>query len=165
MSRRSLSSPSHSRAALEDALILALREVSGLAALVGQRVAERLALNPTDLECLDVIARKGPVTAGELARASGLTTGAITGVIDRLEEAGFARRERGSEDRRKVLVTARPEAMARAFALYGPIEEAARRDMAGYADADLDLVLDYIRKANASTREAMARMAEAEPET
>ncbi len=97
-----------SRRDLVAALNRAMREASGQGVLYSQAVAERLGINSTDLECLDSVVLRGPLTAGELADATGLTTGAITGVIDRLERAGFARRERDRHDRRKILVRALP---------------------------------------------------------
>jgi DNA-binding MarR family transcriptional regulator len=103
MSRRQVS-----RNELVAALNHAMRDASGQGVLYSQAVAERLGINSTDLECLDIIVMRGPVTAGELARATGLTTGAITGVIDRLDRAGFAKREHDAADRRKVLVRALP---------------------------------------------------------
>ena len=62
--------------------------------LLGAAAAERIGINVTDLNCLNILALSGQLTAGELARATGLTTASITGVLDRLEEAGFVRRER-----------------------------------------------------------------------
>src|SRR5882762_8719381 len=70
--------------------------------------AQRLGVNLTDLHCLNVIERRGSVTAGELAADAGLTSGAITGVVDRLERAGYARRERDPDDRRRVGVAVTP---------------------------------------------------------
>lgn len=68
-------------------------------------VTEAIGLNPTDLGCLCLLLLQGPSPAGRLAEVTGLTTGAVTGVIDRLEEAGFVRRVPDSRDRRKVIVT------------------------------------------------------------
>src|SRR5262245_31160826 len=102
-----MSSKPTKRQELVAALNVAMREASGQGMLYSQAVAQRLGINSTDLECLDYIVR-GPVTAGALAEATGLTTGAITGVIDRLERAGFAKREADANDRRKVLVRITP---------------------------------------------------------
>src|SRR5574342_463312 len=98
-----MSTKTKKRRELEAALNGALRDVSGQGVLYSQAVAERLRINSTDLECLDHISR-GPVTAGRLAELTGLTTGAITGVIDRLERIGLVRREHDPDDRRKPLV-------------------------------------------------------------
>ncbi|MFT7839396.1 MarR family transcriptional regulator [Saccharothrix sp. BKS2] len=81
------------------------RETSALTVALHSRVAERMGLSPTDGRCLALAARaEGPVTAGRIAELSGLSTGAVTGVIDRLERAGYVRRVRDPHDRRKVLV-------------------------------------------------------------
>ena len=82
------------------ALNRAMREVSGQGVLYSQTVAERLGVGGADLECLDFIFTRGAVTAGELARLTGLTTGAITGVIDRLEGSGLLQRRADGGDRR-----------------------------------------------------------------
>src|SRR5438105_15388836 len=88
------------------------RTLSTHTVMLHAAVAERLGLNITDHKALDFACRGGgPVTAGELAELTGLTTGAITGVIDRLEKAGFARRERDPNDRRRIIL--RPTSRAR----------------------------------------------------
>ena len=69
-----------------------------------QAVADAAGLNRTDMRCLDVLGREGPVTAGRLAEATGLTSGAMTTALDRLERAGLALRTRDAVDRRRVLV-------------------------------------------------------------
>src|SRR6516165_10656801 len=85
------------------------RQLSAATIMFHQAVADRLGLNPTDHKCIDLLALKGLMTAGELADATGLTTGAITGVIDRLEGAGFVRREEDPNDRRRVILRAIPK--------------------------------------------------------
>ncbi|CAG7639372.1 MarR family winged helix-turn-helix transcriptional regulator [Paenibacillus allorhizosphaerae] len=81
-----------------------LRHFSTDTILFHQAVAERLGLNSTDHKCLDMILRNQPITAGELSNLTGLTTGTITGVIDRLEKADYVFREKDPEDRRKVMI-------------------------------------------------------------
>lgn len=81
------------------------REMSGLTVLMHSRIAEQMGVSATDYKCLDIAMRvDGPLTAGQIAKMSGLSTGAVTGVIDRLEKRGFVRRVRDPLDRRKVLV-------------------------------------------------------------
>src|SRR6187399_25304 len=81
------------------------REMSTLAVLRHARIAEKMGLSGTDHKALDLASRAGgPLTAGRIAQLTGLSTGAVTGVIDRLERAGLVRRVRDTEDRRKVLV-------------------------------------------------------------
>ncbi|MFD9703524.1 MarR family winged helix-turn-helix transcriptional regulator [Lentzea sp. NPDC059081] len=82
-----------------------MREQSALTVMFHARVAAQMGLSATDEKCLDLAMRAdGPVTAGRIAELSGLSTGAVTGVIDRLERAGYVRRVRDPHDRRKVLV-------------------------------------------------------------
>jgi DNA-binding MarR family transcriptional regulator len=82
-----------------------MREQSALTVMFHTKVAAQMGLSATDEKCLDLAMRAdGPVTAGRIAELSGLSTGAVTGVIDRLERAGFVRRVRDPHDRRKVLV-------------------------------------------------------------
>lgn len=131
------------------ALEQALREVSGTGVLFSQAAAERLGLNSTDLECLGLIA-SGPVTAGELAQATGLTTGAITGVIDRLERAGYAQREHDTMDRRKVRVRAQPEGLRRAAPIFEPMRCATAEVLSRFSDGELALILDFLTRAQAA---------------
>ena len=89
-------------------LTLAGRRLSTATILFHQAVADRLGLNLTDHKCVDLLLLNGPLTAGELARLTTLTTGAITAALDRLERAGFVKREDDPEDRRRVVVRAVP---------------------------------------------------------
>ena len=86
------------------ALIGEMIENTTVTIMFHQAIADRLGLNITDHKCAGILMRSGPISAGELARRTGLTTGAITGVIDRLERAGFARRAPDATDRRKVMI-------------------------------------------------------------
>src|ERR1700723_3090275 len=95
-------SPERAQLAIEFAA--AVRKTGSLMQLVGQFAADRIGINATDLNCLNILSFSGQMTAGDLARATGLTTASITGVIDRLGQSGFLRRERDAGDRRRVLV-------------------------------------------------------------
>src|SRR5215470_20039454 len=92
------------RAKLAEQFGAGLRRTGLLFQLMGQAAADRIGINVTDLNCLNILSFSGQMTAGQLAKATGLSTASITGVIDRLEEAGFVRRERDAADRRRVLV-------------------------------------------------------------
>ncbi|MEX0852810.1 MAG: MarR family transcriptional regulator [Bauldia sp.] len=148
--KQAASPGSPARAALVNALNRAARQASGLGVIFGQAVAARLGVNGTDLECLDIIALGGEVTAGDIAKATGLTTGAITGVIDRLERAGLARRERVAADRRKVYVRLTPAARTRGAALYGSFAEAVDRLVNDYSDTEIGLLIDYFTRSRAA---------------
>ncbi|HTX50004.1 MAG TPA: MarR family transcriptional regulator [Caulobacteraceae bacterium] len=152
---RDASTPSIDREALVQALNLVMREASGLGMLYSQAVAQRLGVTTVDIECLDVVLLRGPVTAGALAEATGLTTGAITGVIDRLERAGLARRERDAEDRRKVMVRGLPAAVTRGMPLYEPMGRAAMAGLAGYDEAELARFLEFFNRMRDSAKFAL----------
>jgi DNA-binding MarR family transcriptional regulator len=103
-----------------------------------------LGVNRTDGRCLDIIDREGPVAAGRLAQASGLTTAAVTAVIDRLERAGYARRVDDPKDRRRVLVEITPLMRERGEAIWGPYEFF--QEMLGrYTVEQLELLRDFHR--------------------
>jgi DNA-binding MarR family transcriptional regulator len=148
---------SRRREDLYAALNAAMREASGQGVLYSQLVAARLGIHSTDLECLDWIAR-GPVTAGALADATGLTTGAITGVIDRLERAGFAVREPDPRDRRKVLVRALPAVAKQIGPLFAPMERAAMASLARYSEKELLLILDFLNQSRETAATALAEL-------
>ncbi len=76
---------------LQQDLVYELRQNSARAVMLHQLISEKLGLNATDHKCLDFLNRTGPVTAGQLAELTGLTTGAVTNVIDRLEQARLCR--------------------------------------------------------------------------
>ena len=119
---------SPARSGLLDELQQAGRRLSLATIMFHQAVADRLGLNPTDHKCIDLLASAGWTTAGELAEATGLTTGAITGVIDRLEAAGFVRREDDPNDRRRVIVRVISEAISRHRPALRAVRGGVRRD-------------------------------------
>src|SRR5260370_14532428 len=128
------------RAALMQALEHAIRRSSGVGAICSQTVADRAGLSSSDLECLDFLNLEGRVTAGRVAEGTGLTTGAITGVVDRLEKAGFVRRERDESDRRKVFIAIVPENIAKIGRFYQHMQRAILKDWETYSDAELRLL-------------------------
>jgi len=89
---------------LENEFLLAIRRAGAIMQLLGQVSADRIGINATDLNCLNIVALTGHMTAGDLAKQTGLSTASITGVLDRLEEGGFVRRVRDPRDRRRVIV-------------------------------------------------------------
>jgi DNA-binding MarR family transcriptional regulator len=120
--------------------------------------ARRLGINLTDLQCLDVAQRRGGVTAGELATEMGLTTGAITGVIDRLERAGYARRVRDSKDRRRVLVEVSPEFHEVAWTIWAPLAGDWQAQMRTRTVKELNVILDFMREGNEMAEQHIARL-------
>lgn len=157
--RNAASSRQGSRQQLMRALERSVRITSAQSNLFSQAVADRLGINGSDLECLDLIALKGPVTAGELARETGLTSGAITGLIDRLEKAGYARRMRDAEDRRRVLVEPRMDRIERRIApLYASLAGAMAALWSGYDDRQLEFLVAFIDRSGAVMREEIGKL-------
>jgi DNA-binding MarR family transcriptional regulator len=132
-----------SRAALLQALEEAMRRSSAQGVLFGQAVANVAGISGSDLECLDFLNLEGRVTAGRLAEVTGLTTGAITGVVDRLEKAGLVRRERDEADRRKVFIVVVPEATATIGQFYVPMQQAMHKVWSRYSEEELRLLLRF----------------------
>jgi DNA-binding MarR family transcriptional regulator len=141
----------------------ALRDASGRSVLFSQAVADAAGMNPTDLESLDLLARNGPMTAGRLADLTGLTTGAITGLIDRLERRGYARREPHPSDRRSVIVQPLIENAEHDLApAYVSMNQAMDGLLSRYSDEELAVILDFtIRAAEITSQQIAALRTEA----
>jgi DNA-binding MarR family transcriptional regulator len=116
------------------------RELSARTIMFHQAIAERLGLNATDHKCLDFARRTEAMTAGELAALTGLTTGAITGVIDRLERAGFVCRVRDANDRRRVVIRPIAERGRDIAPLFESLDTAWSALCDGYTDRELALI-------------------------
>jgi DNA-binding MarR family transcriptional regulator len=122
--------------------------------------AERLGVNETDLHCLNIIENAGGVTAGELAAQSGLTTGAVTGVIDRLEKKGFARRVSDPSDRRRVKVEVTKTFYSRAERIWGPVAAEWASSLDRFSGEQLESFQKFLRTTNEITRRHLDRLRE-----
>jgi DNA-binding MarR family transcriptional regulator len=111
-------------------------------------VAAYLGINRTDLRCLDILDLSGQQTAGELAVQMGMSTGAVTAMLDRLEKAGYLRRVRDPADRRRVLVESAELARERGREIYQPFEELTVPMFARFTDEQLAVVRDFLRLGN-----------------
>jgi DNA-binding MarR family transcriptional regulator len=119
----------------------------GAATEFSDDVAKNLKLSRTDMRCLELVASQGPLTAGRLAEESGLTTGAVTFILDRLEEAGMVARRRDTEDRRRVWVEIVPAAQERLAGLQQPVAEEMRQVAQHFKADELAIVRDFMRQA------------------
>ena len=152
------------RADLEARFVTALRGTGSLMTLITQATAERIGINGTDLNSLNILSFRGQMTAGELARATGLTTASITGVVDRLEEAGYVTRERDPHDRRRVVVKLVVDrAMHDVANLFLPMMRAWREMAARYSDDELRLIVDYYARVEQVLREHLNRLRDTPP--
>jgi DNA-binding MarR family transcriptional regulator len=133
------------------------RELSTWTVLYHQCIADQVGLSVTDHKCLEILVQNGAMTAGQLADFTGLTTGAITGVIDRLEKAGFACRERDARDRRKVIVQPNlVQAHKNLGPLFASLQQEINRVLTDYTDAEIDVIVKYIQKSSDLLREQIA---------
>jgi DNA-binding MarR family transcriptional regulator len=145
----------------ETEFLVALRRAGAAMQLLGAAAADRIGINVTDLNCLNIVALDGQLTAGELARKTGLTTASITGVLDRLEQAGFVRRERDPHDRRRVIVRLDViRGMRDVAPVFAPVIQAWRGAAAGYTDEQLNLILDFQRELERIMRDALIELRE-----
>jgi DNA-binding MarR family transcriptional regulator len=144
-------SKSSTRPASRDRLLVdlgeAIRKVGAQAVLISDLVATRVGINSTDLECLDLLQLAGPTTAGRMAAHSGLTTGATTAMIDRLERAGYVRRRRDPNDRRVVVVEVDQQCVPHIAALYERIQKEMDAMHARYTNRELAVVVRYLTEA------------------
>lgn len=129
-----------------------------------QAVAEQSGMNLTDVQCLAALTATGPLTAGQLAETLGLTTGAITGVVRRLEQAKYVLKDTDPADGRRVILRPNPEALESIGAgLFDSVERDTNALLSKYreleySDHDLAVILDFIRRENALTEEETARL-------
>jgi DNA-binding MarR family transcriptional regulator len=119
----------------------------GAASDFDERVAQKFKLSRTDMRCLDILGRLGPMTAGHLSDESGLSTGAVTFLLDRLESAGMVRRRRDTDDRRRVWVELMPAAQKRLQHAQAPIVEEMRQVAQRFKAEELAIVRDFMREA------------------
>ena len=117
-----------------------------------------LGVNRSDGKCLDVLEEREPMTAGELAEELGLTTGAVTTLLDRLEKAGYVTRARDTVDRRRVLVQLTALARRRIEELYGPMGEQGREWFEPVSDDDIRLIIEFLRYSTKLSLENAARI-------
>ena len=131
--------------ALAEELLRTAREQDAADDAFDEVAAEKLGVNRTDLRCLNILGNQGPITAGRLAELSGLTTAAVTAVLDRLEGHGYARRVRVEQDRRQVIVELTPVVLSRAAQIWGPLGKEARDAMKRMSIDELKLVTGFYR--------------------
>lgn len=129
----------------------ALRELNTSSVLAAATIAQKAGMGPNDMKCAELLVRNGPMTAGQLAKATGLTTGAITGIIDRLEKAGWARREADAQDRRRVIIHPGPQDNQKVTSdLYQSRATHLQNLLSEYTDDQLDFILRFVRRLTAN---------------
>jgi DNA-binding MarR family transcriptional regulator len=135
------------RGQLNQAVRESLRDLSIQISLLSNRIGGHLDLKGTDLECLDLIDRYGPLSPSTLARRAGLHPATMTGILDRLERGGWITRERApSSDRRVVLVQPVPSRRAEVLRLTSGMNAAIAQICASYQDGELEAIASFLRR-------------------
>lgn len=136
-----------------------LRNNSTATIMFHQAIGTKLGLNPTDHKCLDVILKNQPITAGQLSDLTGLTTGAITGVLDRLEKVGYVFRMKDPQDQRRIFIHLNQEKAEKdivpLFRLFG---QEINQMLSSYDDEELKKILDFIRQCNCLLKDFTEKM-------
>jgi len=153
--------------AARENLARGFREFAGLSASFYRAAAARTGLTDTDIQALDILAGGKPMTAGQLADLTGLTTGAITGMINRLEKSGYVRRERDPEDGRRVIVQLAPDAneMRDLNAIFASLAMGWDDLTAEYSDEQITFLQEFLRRSNALSQWEIMRLREPSEET
>jgi DNA-binding MarR family transcriptional regulator len=136
-----------SRHSLEEQIVESTRRVIAHAILYSHQVAERLGLGASDAQFMTLLEVHGPLTPGQLAELTGLKTGTVTGVLDRLEQARFVRRDRDPDDRRKVIVSRNEEEIEkRVRPQYAPQAEGMVTMLREYDEEQLSLIAEFLAR-------------------
>lgn len=152
-----MSSPNESDV---NAVLHELARASSQRALFTQAVASQLGLSASDLECLELLEDAGWATAGQLAEVTGLTSGAITGLVDRLAQAGYVTRGPDLADRRRVIVRPVPERLVQIHKIEAPLRHALSAWLAGVSSDQLELLRDFERRVYQITQQHTLRLRE-----
>jgi DNA-binding MarR family transcriptional regulator len=142
------------------AIIDKRREISTETIMFHQAVADTLGLHVTDHKCLDLIHYYGAMSAGRLTELTGLTTGAVTGIIDRLEQAGYVRRANDPKDRRRTIVepTQNKKLERKHKAIFFPLHERMRNLLSSYSEGELSFLLDVLTKTLDQTHQELMKL-------
>lgn len=154
--------PGRTQRRLNRAIKEALRDLGAELSRLNQSVGGRLDLKGTDLECLDLITRHGPLSPSALAKRAGIHPATMTGVLDRLERGGWIVRDRDPADRRGVLIRAQRGRGAEVLRLYlvdSGMNAAVDEICAQYSDEELELLAGFLRRTAEAGRTAAAKLA------
>jgi DNA-binding MarR family transcriptional regulator len=135
-----------------------VRRYSTATVLYHHAVAEALGLGPSDHKCLDLLLERGPMTGSRLAAITGLTTGAVTGVVRRLERAGYVRRDPDPDDRRKQRLVPVPEGVAAARHVFEGLQAASDALLAGFDAGQLAVIAEFLDRATAYAYDRIATL-------
>ena len=141
-----------------EGVVRALRRVNFQGSIFGQTIAIRLGLSESDIDALELLIDTGAATAGKLSEVMGLTSGAVTRLVDRLEQAGYVRRVTDPADRRRVVVEVVPERVATIESLLDSLERAAAAEVDRYSPDQLATINDFLSRMADLTQSESARL-------
>jgi DNA-binding MarR family transcriptional regulator len=147
-----MSSPKHLK--LVDSLTREVRRFIAAAMLFNLKAADEVGLNGTDMQCLNLLDLQGSAMPGELSRWAFLTTGGVTVVLDRLEKAGYIRREPNPQDRRSSIIRPIPSKARNLHSIYRSKSQELTRVLSAYNERELKLILDFFSRVNSGSVEA-----------
>ena len=151
------------RGELNQAIRETIRDLAVRLSLLTHQIGGRLDLKGTDLDCLDLIDRYGPIGPGALARRTGLHPATMTGIIDRLERGGWITRERDPNDRRAITIRLQRSRARQILRLFGGMNAEMVRISAGYTDAELAVIADFLQRAADAASAAVHELPPADP--
>jgi DNA-binding MarR family transcriptional regulator len=147
-------------------LQVALRKARGELVRLNQAVGGRVGMASMDLEVLDLVAQRGPVSPGALAAMAGVSPATMTGILDRLERSGWVRRARDDPDRRRVTIEVLRDRMPAMLAQYRGMQTRLRAVCADYSDEELELITEFLRRVAESGVDATQELrTDTEPES
>ncbi|HET8785038.1 MAG TPA: MarR family transcriptional regulator [Candidatus Limnocylindrales bacterium] len=143
-----------------DSVLRSLRRVNIQGSFLGQTVAVRFGLSESDIETLEELIDMGATTAGKVSEITGLTSGAVTRVIDRLQQAGYVRRVADPTDRRRVIVEVVPDKVANIQVALDQVQDASAKQIRDYSDEQLELIADFLARMESVAREEATALRE-----
>ncbi|MCC2528677.1 MarR family transcriptional regulator [Bacillus halotolerans] len=147
-----------SRSELEKTAVQLFRKLGTRTILFHQAAAQALDLFPTDLKSADILNEAGPMTAGELGKKTGLSTGSVTALVDRLEKAGYVAREKDPNDRRRVIIVPLTASKQHVKDLFRSLSESTMDLCREYTEEELELIFGFIGKASDIMEEELDRL-------
>ncbi|OAB26103.1 MarR family transcriptional regulator [Paenibacillus macquariensis subsp. defensor] len=152
------SNPQDQPTELQENFTLRMRGLGSRTVVYQQNVAASLGLYNNDYLSVDILHEKGPITAGELSKLTGLATGSVTALIDRLEKNGFVRRENDPNDRRKVIIVPLYENKEEVSNTYHPLHSAMLKLASSYTVEELELITQFLGKASSVLEEQIEHL-------
>ncbi|MGD0297788.1 MAG: MarR family transcriptional regulator [Bryobacteraceae bacterium] len=139
---------SRKRLELIQDMVLEVRRFLAAGILFNEKVAAELGSNGTDLQLLNLLELQGSATPGDLARWSSLTTGGVTVAVDRLEKAGYVKREPNPKDRRSSIIRPVPKRLLELYLIYKSKGDVVVNVLSDFNGRELETIMRFLKKAN-----------------